>query len=252
MLLVARDGDRGAAGDAVVGHGDEDPAAGLEDAPRLGEEARRVGDVLEHLAAPDEVDLAVAERERAVGLDEAQVRAGHVAPGPLQRALGDLDADRVGADLAQRGDEAAGAAAEVEHPLAGLRLAEQQRPPRGPQPRLRVVGRVGPDALVEVAHAQEATNVNPAGWGGRANGAAMRTTSHAWPARPDVRRSPEIARITSHEGRGSSACDETRTSRPTRSPTQPGLTFTTGSGAEARQRIAGGGAREVGARHAVG
>ena len=60
----------------------------------------------------------MAERERAVRLDEPQVGAGDVAPRALERRLGDLHADRVGAGLAQRGDEAPGAAAEVEHPLA--------------------------------------------------------------------------------------------------------------------------------------
>ena len=92
------------------------------------------------------------ERDRAVGLEQAQVGArGHRA-GALQRGLGDLDADGVGARVAQRGHEAAGAAAEVEHALARPRLAQQQRAAALPRPRLRVGGRVGPERLVERAH----------------------------------------------------------------------------------------------------
>ena len=113
----------------MVGHGDEQPPAAPQHAPHLGEEGDRVRHVLEHLRAPHDVDLAVAERERAVGRDAPQVGAGDVAPRARQRRLGQLHADRLGARVAQRGDEAAGAAAEVEHPLA--RLARRAGAARG-------------------------------------------------------------------------------------------------------------------------
>ena len=63
------------------------------------------------------------------GATQPQVGARDVAPRALERRLGELDADGLGAGVAQRGDEAPGAAAEVEHPLAGLHLAQQQRAP---------------------------------------------------------------------------------------------------------------------------
>ena len=76
------------------------------------------------------------ERERPVGLEQPHVGARDVAARTLERGLGDLDADRVGAGVAQRGQEAAGAAAEVEHALAGPRLGEQQRAAALPRPWL--------------------------------------------------------------------------------------------------------------------
>ena len=152
VRLVAGERDQRAPEPAVVGHGHEQAAAGRQHAARLGQQRDGVGDVLEHLGAPDEVDLAVAERDAAARVEQPQVGAGHVAPRPLQRPLGELHPDRVRAGLAQRGDEAPGAAAEVEHPVAGPQLAEQQRAPPLPLPRLGVVGQPGPDALVEVAH----------------------------------------------------------------------------------------------------
>ena len=123
-----------------------------EHAPRLGQQPRGVGDVLEHLRAPHEVDARVLERDRAVGAERAQVGAGHVAARALERALGELDADGVGARVAQGGDEAAGAAAEVEHALAGAGLAEQQRAAALAGPRLGVLGQLGPDVLVVGLH----------------------------------------------------------------------------------------------------
>ena len=96
--------------------------------------------------------LAVVERDRPVRLEQPQVGAGRVAAGALQRRLGDLDADGVGARVAQRGDEAAAAAAEVEHALARPRLGEQQRPPALPRPRLGILRRVRPEGLVVGAH----------------------------------------------------------------------------------------------------
>ena len=77
---------------------------------------------------------------------------GHVAARALERRLGELDADGVGARVLQRGDEAARAAAEVEHALALARLGEQQRAPALPRPRLRVLGQLGPHVLVEGLH----------------------------------------------------------------------------------------------------
>ena len=63
----------------------------------------RVRDVLEHLRAPDEVDLAVAERERAVG----RRRSRRSAPGTLRRARSSAASaistpTGVGAGVAQR------------------------------------------------------------------------------------------------------------------------------------------------------
>ena len=95
----------------------------MQHAADLGEQAGGVGHVLEHLRAPHEVDARVLQRD-LVG-HRAEVRAGHVAARALERAVGQLDAHRVGAGVAQRGHEAARAAAEVEHALARAGLVEE-------------------------------------------------------------------------------------------------------------------------------
>jgi hypothetical protein len=64
--LVARQCEQRPLQAAVIGHGEQQPAAAAQDAADLREEPGRVRDVLEHLRAPHEVDLAVTERERAV------------------------------------------------------------------------------------------------------------------------------------------------------------------------------------------
>ena len=112
---------------AVVGDGDEQAAAGAQHAARLEQQVAGVGGMLEHLRAPHEVDRRVLERDRPVGLQQPQVGARRDGAGALQRGLGDLHAHGVRPGVAQRGHEAPGAAAEVEHPLAAPRLAEQQR-----------------------------------------------------------------------------------------------------------------------------
>ena len=137
---------------AVLGHREQEPPAGPQDAADLGQEADGVGHVLEHLRAPDEIDLAVPERQAAVGRDPAQVGARGDAAGALERRLGELDADGIGARVAQRGDEAPGSAAEVEHALAGPRLAQQESAAAAPLPRLRILGLGRPCALVVLAH----------------------------------------------------------------------------------------------------
>jgi hypothetical protein len=99
----------------------------------------------------------VVERERPVRLERAQVGTRGVAARAVERRLGDLDADRIGAGRLQRRHEPARAAAEVEHPLARARLGQQQRAPPLPRPRLGVLRRVRPEVLVVAAHRAEGT-----------------------------------------------------------------------------------------------
>jgi hypothetical protein len=85
VALVAGERDQRASHQTVIGHRDQEAPSALEHAPDLVQERPRVGDVLQHLRAPDKVDLAVAERQAAVGLDHAQVGPRHVAPRALER-----------------------------------------------------------------------------------------------------------------------------------------------------------------------
>ena len=93
------------------------------------------------------------ERDRAVRGHQAQIGAGSVGRGAVERGLRDLDAHGIRAGVAQRRNEAPGAAAEVQDALAGARLAEQQRAAPLPGPRLGIGRRLSPEVLVVRAHA---------------------------------------------------------------------------------------------------
>ena len=157
VRVEARERDQRGLDAAVEWHRDQQPPAGAQHATDLEQQVRRIGDVLEHLRAPHEVDARVVERQRAVGLHQPQVGTRGVAPRPLERRLRQLDAHGLRAGIAQGGDEPAGAAAEVEHALAGADLTEQQRAAPLPRPRLGILRCVGPEILVLAAHALEGT-----------------------------------------------------------------------------------------------
>ena len=102
-----------------------------------------VGDVLEHLAGPDDVDRVLVERERRALLDAARVEPGHARPRPPQRLLGDVDGDHVASGGAQLRGERAVAGAQVEHAIARAHVREQERAARG-EPLRRRAGRHRP------------------------------------------------------------------------------------------------------------
>ena len=81
--------------------------------------------MLEHLRAPHEVDARVLERDRPSGSSRRSSAPGTLRARALERALGEVDADRVGARVAQGAHEAPRAAAEVEHALAPPGLVEE-------------------------------------------------------------------------------------------------------------------------------
>ena len=106
----------------------EQQAAGAQHAPGLGQQRRGVEHVLEHLAAPDQVEARVLGGQRVLDALEAQV--GMARAGPPHRLGGDVDAQDVGrARLRRRGGEVALPATEVEDALAATHVLEQERPP---------------------------------------------------------------------------------------------------------------------------
>jgi hypothetical protein len=147
VALEARQRDGGGLEPAVIRDGDEHASVRFQHAPHLQQRVRDVRDVLEHLRAPHQIDLAMADGKAAVGLQEPDVGAGHVVACPVDGLLGDLNADRVG----EAGEEAPGAAAEVEDSVPRLDLALQQRVSLRERPRLGVLRRVGPERFVELA-----------------------------------------------------------------------------------------------------
>ncbi len=158
----------------VERHGEQQAALGLEHAPDLVERLADVRDVLEDLRAPDEVDGAVLERDRAV-LHQAHVGVRDVLACALHRLLRDLHPDRV---VEQR-EEAPGAAAEVEHAVARPDLGEQDPPARRERVWLRVLRGVRPERLVELAHQSMVNQTRSGQFAGRGCVTAARARARA-------------------------------------------------------------------------
>ncbi|MGA2009490.1 MAG: O-antigen ligase family protein [Solirubrobacteraceae bacterium] len=151
-LGVALDPSHRQAHAPVAGSGEQQPAGARQDAPDLRQPAGGVGDVLDHLAGPDDVEGPVVDRERAVdrrpGEAQLRVRAARAS----QRGLGHVDPEHLGARSGQRGGQLTRTAAEVEHAVAGPHVGQRERPPQrevgGPQ----VGGQPLPQLLVVVPH----------------------------------------------------------------------------------------------------
>jgi hypothetical protein len=129
----------GQALDAVDGKGmvdgHDEPAAGGQHAPQLGQRRRPVLQVVQHQGRDDIVERAVGERQRAAQVGHVQVRVGaEPPPGQLQHLGAGVDAGHDGAPVAQRREQGAGAAAGVEDSPAGHVPGQGQD--RGP----RVIG----------------------------------------------------------------------------------------------------------------
>jgi hypothetical protein len=113
-------------------------AAGAEHPPGLRGQGLGVGQALQHVVAEDPVEGGVRERQRVlqVGLEEQDPgRAGgrgrgQRAGGPVQRRRAGVHADRhAAAQLRRDLDEGgAGAAAEVDHPVAGAGVEQPGQP----------------------------------------------------------------------------------------------------------------------------
>lgn len=74
-----------------------------------------------------------------------------------KRGLGHIHAYRVGAGLGQHRSELAGAATQIERPVAGTHSTQQEIPALIPIRRLEVLGQVRPKLLVVVAHSRDRT-----------------------------------------------------------------------------------------------
>ena len=148
VLVEAQERDRRPPQPRVGGRGEQQPAARGQHPADVLEEAERVGDVLDRLAAPDELDLAVGKRQRPVRVVEPpQLGTGGVGACPLQRGGRHVDADAA----RREGQEAPGAAAQVQPARARAQRRERLRQQAGaptPPPRLGVGRSVAP-RLVE-------------------------------------------------------------------------------------------------------
>ena len=111
----------------VIGRAQQQHTAGAQHAAQLGQPAGGVGDVLDHLARPDRVEARVLQRPGARGRQLAQVDELRVALArAAQRLGGDVDPHYLRARAGELGGEAPLATADVEHPLAGTHVAEEE------------------------------------------------------------------------------------------------------------------------------
>src|SRR5207248_7372521 len=91
-----------------------------KDAPRLREPAGCVGDVLDRLAGPNDIEARVLERPASLGWRQAKVELGAHRARPAQRLLGHVEASDGEARVSERRGEPALATAHVEHPRRTL------------------------------------------------------------------------------------------------------------------------------------
>lgn len=130
----------------------QQPAAGCQHAPHLREPAGRVRDVLDHLAAPNELERVLIEGERSFDRDEAEIEIGMPGARPAQRSLRHLHADRLHPARCEERGEFPGAATEVERPVSGPGLAQQEVPSALEVRRLEFVREPVPQVFVVVLH----------------------------------------------------------------------------------------------------
>ena len=144
----------------VLGHGDDHAASRDHGTKQLARHAPIVIEVFEHVAAGDDVELAIERQPPGVHLVE--VDAGKPAPGDPERNVEQLAARQrsLGKPPAHRGEHGAAAAAHVEQ-RAHRREVPLERPDEqlgaGAKPEVRILGRhqflvaVGRVAAVTVA-----------------------------------------------------------------------------------------------------
>ena len=135
----------------VVRRRQQQRAARAQHAAHLRQPRRDVGDVLDDLARPDDVDARVVERQRLAGAPQAQRRGPARARARARSASArDVDGDR----LRARAARSAALNSPAPQPRSSTRspgaLPEQERAPREALGE-RVVGHARPSGVVEVA-----------------------------------------------------------------------------------------------------
>jgi hypothetical protein len=111
---------------AMRGRSDQQGPPRRQHPPQLADEARRVGDVLDHLARADELEASVRERQRALRRGAMQLDARAARPRPLKRGFGDIDANRPSAGERDCRGQLASAAADIQHALAGAHMRKEK------------------------------------------------------------------------------------------------------------------------------
>jgi len=102
----------------VDGH--DQPSAGLQHAPQLGQRFRPVLQVVQHQSGDDIVEHTVTERQRVTQVGEAKVRVrAEPPPGQLQHPSAGVKASNDRAPVTQHRGQGARAAADVEDPPSG-------------------------------------------------------------------------------------------------------------------------------------
>jgi len=142
----------------VCGGAQQQPATPPQYPVHLRKPAHGIGDVLDRLARPHQVEAGVGQRPAAFGRDDPQLQAGLAGAGAAQRLLGDVHPHDGEAPAGELGREAALAAAHVQHArwrgarcAGGFGVSEQEREPQLQVGRIEPLWHPFPDALVVVA-----------------------------------------------------------------------------------------------------
>ena len=113
------------------GRAQQQASTGAQHATDLRQPRRCVGDVLDHLPRPHDVEARVLQIPCSLGGDQAQIQLRVARPRAAQRLLGDVDPHHPRARIRQLGGEPSFATADVEHALAGAHAIEQKAPAHG-------------------------------------------------------------------------------------------------------------------------
>jgi len=142
---------------AVRGGRDQQRALGGQHASQLAHKARRVGDVLNHLARPDKLERAIREGQRPLRLDAAQIDPRAAGPRPLKRRRSHVDPDRLATGGGDRRGQLARAAADIQHALAGTHVRGEEAPAQLQVCRVQLARQAAPELLVVRTHERHAS-----------------------------------------------------------------------------------------------
>lgn len=138
-------------------------STGNEHALHLAEQLRHVNNVLERFTAPNEIERAIAERQRRAlfALDELGARGNRTCA--AERLGRSVDADHARTRAYERGAEAAVAAAKVKYALAFDHVSQEQLAALVKALRQRAQRNSGPNIFVPIGHLESAATAQNGG-----------------------------------------------------------------------------------------
>jgi hypothetical protein len=178
----------------VRGRRQQQPSARRQHAPDLREPAGRVGNMLDHLARPNEVEGAIPQRQRPLDRGDAEIEARMPRPGSIECRLRDLDPNHGGPGARELGREVTDAATEVQRPIATPGLGQEVRPAHSEVRWGELIRQPLPEIFVVCLHGATVSRRPPASPARHSQAAATRVARGARnaPRDGDVRRNASL------------------------------------------------------------